>query len=452
MNKPRITTTGLCRVGVCLILAISFGVIRPGLIQAKDSTSNRSSDVENPAKSQPSVPEGRLCLNPITVNGSITTADPTETGRLNRSDVPSTCDTPTMCAVFSTAMEYHYDAYSFTNSTDTTQCVVVQVSTACADPNLIFTAAYLGSFDPTDLCAHWIADEGSSPNPMNEFSFNVDAGQTFILVVSEITPNAGCPSYTLNICGVSPVVPSDFNNDSNPDLVLYKTSTRQTAVWYLDNNSFISSAYGPTLPAGWNLVDTSDFDGDGNPDYALFNSSTRQTAIWYLHGTSFTGSAYGPTPPSGWAVVAVRDFNNDGDPDFVLYNASTRQTAIWFLNNNTFMGSSYGPTLPVGWMLAGLGDFDRDGRPDYALFNASTRQTAIWYLNGTSFKGSAYGPTIAPAYALIGVADFDINGKQDYLLFNATTRQTAIWYLNNNIYVSGKYGPIPPAGWNIVVP
>jgi hypothetical protein len=36
--------------------------------------------------------------------------------------------------------------------------------------------------------------------------------------------------------------------------VLYKASTGQTAIWYLNNNGLIGGAYGPTLPAGWNLV------------------------------------------------------------------------------------------------------------------------------------------------------------------------------------------------------
>ena len=48
---------------------------------------------------------------------------------------------------------------------------------------------------------------------------------------------------------------SDFNGDGHPDYVLYKASTRQTAIWYLNNNVFISGAYGPTLPAGWSFAD-----------------------------------------------------------------------------------------------------------------------------------------------------------------------------------------------------
>jgi hypothetical protein len=36
--------------------------------------------------------------------------------------------------------------------------------------------------------------------------------------------------------------------------VLYKANTRQTAIWYMNNNVFVGGAYGPTLPAGWSLV------------------------------------------------------------------------------------------------------------------------------------------------------------------------------------------------------
>jgi hypothetical protein len=50
------------------------------------------------------------------------------------------------------------------------------------------------------------------------------------------------------------VATADFDGDGSPDYVLYKTSTRQAAIWYLNNNVFVSAAYGPTLPDGWSLV------------------------------------------------------------------------------------------------------------------------------------------------------------------------------------------------------
>src|SRR5262249_61550320 len=61
----------------------------------------------------------------------------------------------------------------------------------------------LETFDPNNICANWIADEGQSPVPGNPtpFSFNIDNGQTFVLVVSEVAADAGCPSYTMNVSG-----------------------------------------------------------------------------------------------------------------------------------------------------------------------------------------------------------------------------------------------------------
>jgi N-acetylneuraminic acid mutarotase len=246
--------------------------------------------------------------------------------------------------------------------------------------------------------------------------------------------------------------PFDFNGDGKTDYVLQNVSTHQTALWYLNNNTFLGAAYGPTIPAGWSLVDVADFNGGGKPDYTLFNLTTRQTAIWYMNNNAFIGGAYGPTLPSGWSLAATGYFNNDSKPDYVLYNASTRQTAIWYLNNNVFAGGVVGPTLPAGWRLVGVADFNHDGHTDYALFNSDTTQTAIWYLSGPTFLRAAYGPSVPSGWALVAMADFNGNGYPDYLLYKASTRQTAIWYLNNNAFVSAAYGPTLPAGWSLVAP
>jgi uncharacterized delta-60 repeat protein len=244
----------------------------------------------------------------------------------------------------------------------------------------------------------------------------------------------------------------DFNQDGKPDYVLYNAVTRQTAVWFLNNNVFIGGAFGPTLPANWNVVGVADFDGDGRPDYLLFNSTSHQTAIWYLSGTTLVRGAFGPSLPSGWDLVAVGDFNADGKPDYVLYSPTTRQTAIWYLNNNAFVSGVLGPTLPVNWRVVGVADFNGDNKPDYLLYNASTRQTAIWYLSGPTLVTGAFGPTVVSGYTLIGAADFDRDGKPDYALYNSAMQRTAIWYLNNNAFTSGAFGPSLPANWSLIAP
>jgi len=267
-------------------------------------------------------------------------------------------------------------------------------------------------------------------------------------------PMPGYTPYTyphplVTSAGAGTAVITDFNSDGHPDYVLSNPSTHQTAIWYLNNNSYQNGALGPSIRAGWSLDGVADFNRDLHPDYALFNPSTDQTAIWYMSGPTRIASAYGPTLPGGWVLVATGDFNGNNNPDYVLYNASTRQTAIWYLNNNVYGGGGFGPTLPVNWSLVGVADFDRDGHRDYVLFNSITHQTAIWYLSGRTFLGGAYGPSIPSGWALAATADFNGDGRPDYVLYNGGTRQTAIWYLNDNVYVGAAFGPTLPAGWSL---
>ena len=42
----------------------------------------------------------------------------------------------------------------------------------------------------------------------------------------------------------------DFNGDGHPDYVLYNAVTRQTAIWYLNNNVFISGTGRPNSSDG----------------------------------------------------------------------------------------------------------------------------------------------------------------------------------------------------------
>jgi hypothetical protein len=140
---------------------------------------------------------------PTVIAGNIDNTDPTQTDRLYRDGFPDFCACAGTCFTVA-AGAIHYDAYTFTNTTGSAQCVTVDINTDCQGSNFIFTAAYLGTFDPNNICTNWIADEGQSPVPGNTtpFSFNIEDGQTFVLVVSEVTAGAGCPSYTMTVSGL----------------------------------------------------------------------------------------------------------------------------------------------------------------------------------------------------------------------------------------------------------
>jgi len=144
------------------------------------------------------LPPTPITCTPQSFPGSIAGSDPTQTGRPVRNGVPQTCPPSTVCQIFDTT-PLHYDAYTFTNTTGSTQCVTIDTNTPCTGNNVIFTAAYLGTFNPANICTNWIGDSGSSTVPEQAFHVQVPAGQTLIVVVSEVTAGGGCPSYTVTI-------------------------------------------------------------------------------------------------------------------------------------------------------------------------------------------------------------------------------------------------------------
>src|SRR5262249_28666962 len=97
---------------------------------------------------------------------------------------------------------HHYDSYTFTNTTGSRQCVNIDTNSSCIGVRFIFTAAYLGSFDPNNICTNWIGDSGFSPDPDRAFQVNVDNGQTLIVLVSNVTADGTCPAYTLTSTGL----------------------------------------------------------------------------------------------------------------------------------------------------------------------------------------------------------------------------------------------------------
>jgi hypothetical protein len=147
-------------------------------------------------------PTSSPSCTPIVINGSIDDTDPTQTDKLVRSGIAQTCPASTSCAIFGDPTPHHYDSYTFTNTSGSTQCVTIDTNTQCNRALSIFIAAYLGSFDPNNICTNWIGDSGFSPDPDRVFQVEVPDGQTLVVVVSEVNTDSGCPAYTLTITGL----------------------------------------------------------------------------------------------------------------------------------------------------------------------------------------------------------------------------------------------------------
>ncbi|MFL5731727.1 MAG: dockerin type I domain-containing protein [Chloroflexia bacterium] len=137
------------------------------------------------------------------ITGSITSTDSLQVARLGRDNSPSTCDGKGCPSSLGQGLR-HYDQYTFYNDSGQPQCVLVRLDTACdGTTNPIFSAAYLGSYDPTNLCTNYLGDIGFNPPDQHEYSFTVPAGATYVIIVNEVNEDTGCPSYTLTVsCGV----------------------------------------------------------------------------------------------------------------------------------------------------------------------------------------------------------------------------------------------------------
>ena len=187
----------------------SVGGIDGATLQSLSNVDHRTTRVDcgrptpSATPTTTATPTGSPSCTPFVINGSIDLNDPTQTDHLNRSGIAQTCPATTTCAIFGDGLEHHYDSYTFTNTTGSTQCVTIDTNSTCIGVRFIFTAAYLGSFDPANICTNWIGDSGFSPDPDVAFQVDVDNGQTLVVVVSNVTADGTCPGYTLTVTALS---------------------------------------------------------------------------------------------------------------------------------------------------------------------------------------------------------------------------------------------------------
>ncbi len=139
-----------------------------------------------------------LCAGGQVITGSITNADPTQVSAVV-GGVNGVCGVSNPCpGVSGIPGGRHYDAYTFTNTSGSPQCVTVSIdATGCVESG-VGSVAYLDSFDPNNVCTNYLAHSNGN-GPRYTYGFTVPAGRTYIIVVRELSPNIGCVSYTLRV-------------------------------------------------------------------------------------------------------------------------------------------------------------------------------------------------------------------------------------------------------------
>ena len=146
------------------------------------------------------------CLCPPTTNtGSIAATDASQSLRLFRDGVASSCASPkAVCPGTFGAGTRLYDSYTFTNGPAPT-CVTITLTQNNGANFALFSTAYLGSFNPSSICQNYRADAGASgaTGAPRTYQANVPANGTLVVVVNEVNSGGGIGvNYTLNVSGL----------------------------------------------------------------------------------------------------------------------------------------------------------------------------------------------------------------------------------------------------------
>lgn len=438
---------------------------------------------------------------PIVQTGSITAGDTTQTGRINRDGVPSSCTggAPTAAPVAGT---FSYDSYNYTNPTGAEACVTVEYDmTGCGGTanNSTQVNAY-SSFDPANTNTNVIGKPGFSTVGTGTLSFRVAAGASFTIVVHgvaaagtgvctsysyKLTYRTGCrqagydrsndgkadPTYfrpstgtwsVLNSAGGTNnllfglngdiITAGDYTGDGQTDVSTYRPST--STLYYSTSQTAPQSnvTYVPFGASG-DVPVPNDYDKDGKTDVAVWRPSN---GTWYILRSATSTVQYQIWGQNGDQPI-TGDYDGDLSGDFGIVRNSGANKQWYILNSNFNYGFFYGcgtttpqcgnsVTFGATADRAVSGDFDGDARTDIAVFRPSD---GTWqYLRSSLTAGNLPGATALAGFnwGLSGdipqPADYDGDKRTDFAVFRPSN---GTWYYTNS--TNGTYATFGIQNW-----
>jgi Tripartite tricarboxylate transporter family receptor/FG-GAP-like repeat len=166
-------------------------------------------------------------------------------------------------------------------------------------------------------------DSGQYPNM--DFDATAEIARFFSIPVSVNRP---------------PTATHDLNGDGRAD-ILWRDTSGDTSVWFMNGTQVSSSVGISTVPITWSVVGTGDFNGDGIADIA-WRDSSGNVAIWLMNGASVLATGGLGNVATSWSMVQTGDYNGDGMSD-LFWRDTSGNIAMWFLN-----GTAVGSTGDIG--------------------------------------------------------------------------------------------------------
>src|SRR3954454_8465166 len=98
------------------------------------------------------LPAVAQAADPVTtINSSIASTDPTQTNRLARNGVDSTCAAPNGAPGTIPTSGLHYKTFAISSLINETACLTFALNTPCTGASNIQGGVYNGSFDPVNI-------------------------------------------------------------------------------------------------------------------------------------------------------------------------------------------------------------------------------------------------------------------------------------------------------------
>ncbi|MEO8573877.1 MAG: VCBS repeat-containing protein [Pyrinomonadaceae bacterium] len=323
--------------------------------------------------------------------GGIAAGDPTQTSRVFRDGIPSSCagGVPTSAPV---AGSYRFDQYSFTNPTGLPACVTVELdATACGGTanNSTQINAYSPTFNPANVSTNLVGKPGFSTIATGSLGFSIAAGASFTVVVHEVVAGGGCANYSIRVTYRTGCRQSGFDrsNDGKADPTYFRPST---GTWEVLNSA--GGADSRLFGLNGDIITPGDYTGDGQTDVSTYRASVNTWFFATDQSSPQTSVTYVPWGVAG-DIPVPGDYDRDGKTDVAVWRPSD---GVWYIlrsGTNTAQFQKWGVSgdTPI------TGDYDGDLIGDYAVVRPASGNYR-WYILDSNFNtGFQLGcPTTGP--------------------------------------------------------
>lgn len=241
------------------------------------------------------------------------------------------------------------------------------------------------------------------------------------------SPRFAEPSYTIGwLYDPQSLVLADFDGDSNPDIAVFDSNSRQLFVQGVNAEGLLTQ-HGNQIqmePDARGMA-AADLDGDGLADIVVANGISQKVNVYFAQpGNSIgwanftTGAGYfvGAAPEA----VTLADVNGDGHPDIVTANAGDASVSVLLNKGDGTFGPARKFKTIVDPIHVALADLDGDGHLDIVTVDQSGNAVSVLMGkgDGTFSPHKEYATGLMPAGLAIG--DLDGDGKPDIVVANTT--------------------------------